>query len=296
MKRHLALLATLTLGVAPAFAADLPYKPISVTAPDGLHISAQEWGDPAGPEILFIHGFAQSHLTWVRQVAAPELASFRMITYDLRGHGTSDKPLERDRYQSSKLWGDEVRAVMDAAGLKRPVVVAWSYGGRVVSDYLLTHGQGRLAGIDFVDAATNGKPEYFGTAVFPFLRGMASDDLSTNIASTIGFLHACFETQPPEAEFEAMLAFNMVVPAKVRANMGGRSLDIADMLAGLRLPVLVTHGEADKIDLPSLARYTASAVPGAKLSLYPGVGHASFYEAAPRFNRELAEFVRAAAR
>src|SRR6202035_3141779 len=63
------LAAALLVAMAqPGLAADLKYKPISVKTPDGLTISAQEWGNPAGPEILFIHGFSQSHLSWMRQV------------------------------------------------------------------------------------------------------------------------------------------------------------------------------------------------------------------------------------
>lgn len=296
MLKYLVCMAGLAFGIAPASAADLPYKPVAVTTPDGLHIAAQEWGTPSGPEIVFIHGFAQSHMTWIRQVTSSELAGFRMITYDLRGHGDSDKPLDRAKYQDSKLWSDELQAVIDAAKLKHPVLVAWSYGGRIVSDYLTVHGPDGLAGIDFVDAVTNADPKYFGKAVGPFLGGMVSPDLATNIASTISFLHACFEQQPSEADFQAILAFNMVVPAQVRANMGGRKLDIDALLRGLRLPVLVTHGDHDQIDLYTLGQYTAAAVPGAKLSTFEGAGHASFFEQAPRFNRELAEFVRGAAK
>ena len=126
--------------------------------PDGLTISAQEWGNPAGPEILFIHGFSQSHLSWMRQVDSDLAKEFRIVTYDLRGHGNSDKPLDPARYRDSKAWGDEVQAVIDAAGLKRPVLVGWSYAGRVISDYLATHGAGQLAGINFVDAPIKADP------------------------------------------------------------------------------------------------------------------------------------------
>ena len=72
---------------------------------------------------------------------------FRMVTYDLRGHGASDKPLESQRYKDAKLWADEVQAVMDGVGLRRPVLVGWSYAGRIICDYLRHHGQGRLAGL-----------------------------------------------------------------------------------------------------------------------------------------------------
>ena len=59
-----------------------------------------------------------------------------MVTYDLRGHGNSDKPLEPERYKDSKAWADELQAVMDATGIKRPVLAGWSYGGRIMADYL----------------------------------------------------------------------------------------------------------------------------------------------------------------
>ena len=93
----------------------------------------------------------------MRQVDSDLAKEFHIITYDLRGHGNSDKPLDPSRYQDSKAWGDEVQAVIDAAGLKRPVLVGWSYAGRVISDYVATHGAGKLAGINFVDAGDQGR-------------------------------------------------------------------------------------------------------------------------------------------
>src|SRR5262245_40390004 len=118
---------------ASAVAQDKKFKAVSVKTPDWLTISAQDWGNPNGPEILSIHGFSQSHLSWIKQVTNDDLAKeFHMVTYDLRGHGNSDKPFEPERYKDSKAWGDEVQAVMDATGLKRPVLVGWSYGGRVM--------------------------------------------------------------------------------------------------------------------------------------------------------------------
>jgi len=46
-----------------AQAQEQKFRAVSVRTPDGLTISAQEWGNPNGPEILFIHGFSQSHLS-----------------------------------------------------------------------------------------------------------------------------------------------------------------------------------------------------------------------------------------
>jgi non-heme chloroperoxidase len=285
-----ALLVAMT---QPSFSEGLKYKPIAVNTPDGLTISAQEWGNPAGPEILFIHGFSQSHLSWMRQVEGDLAKEFRIVTYDLRGHGNSDKPLDPARYRDSKAWGDEVQAVIDAAGLKRPVLVGWSYAGRVISDYLSTHGAGQLAGINFVDAPIKVDPALVGDNL-KNLPLMASEDLVTNISATRAFLHGCFSKQPSADDYEAMLAFNMMVLPKVRAGLGGRPLDATEVMSKLTLPVLVTHGAEDRNARLGAGQYTASVIPGAKLSVYEGIGHSPFYEDAPRFNTELAAFVRAA--
>jgi len=58
----------------------------------------------------------------------------------------------------------------------------------------------------------------------------------------------------------------------------GRTLNIDDILAALKLPVLVTQGAAERLALPAAAKYTAAKISGAKLSLYDGIGHAPFWE------------------
>ncbi len=280
---------------APGMAQEKKYKSLVVRAPDGVTIAAQEWGNPSGPEILFIHGFSQASLSWQRQVESELAKEFRMVTYDLRGHGSSDKPLEPEKYKESKAWADEVQAVIDAAKLKRPVLVGWSYGGRVIADYLRVHGAARLAGLNYVDAVSKTDPSFFGDGL-KVQPQMLSEDLATNIAATRIFLHNCFEKQPSQDEFEIMLAFNMMVPPKVRANMGGRTLSMDDTLKALKLPVLVTQGAADRLVLLAASKHTAATIPGAKLSVYDGVGHAPFWEDTARFNGELAAFVRAASK
>ena len=291
-----ALLVTAAAGTAMAQGSPMQekkFKPVSVRTPDHLTISAQIWGNPSGPEIIFIHGFSQSHLSWIKQVTGDLAKEFKMVTYDLRGHGNSDKPFEPERYKDTKAWADELKAVMDATGLQRPVVAGWSYGGRIMADYLKVHGTARLAGLNYVDAGQKADPAFVG----PNLKNlplMASEDLAVNIAATRAFLRDCFSIQPTPEEFETMLAFNMMVPPKVRLGLGGRPLDIDDILRKIDIPVLVTHGAEDKNSNLIAAEYTAKMVPGAKLSVYQGIGHAPFFEAAPRFNAELAAFVRAA--
>lgn len=269
-------------------------RSIAVKSPDGMTIAAYEGGNPAGPAILFIHGLMQCHLAWRRQFDDPALAgAFRLIAIDLRGHGASDKPLGKEHYRADKLWADDIAAVIEQTDLRRPVLVGWSFAGRVITDYLRVHGQADIAGFDFVGASTKSDSALLGPAI-KLVAGALADDLAACIEGTRAFLRACFERQPTPEEFEFMLAYNMVVPAQVRAAVVDRVANPGDMLARLTCPVLVSHGSKDPFMLPAMAQFTASQVKGARLSLYDGIGHSPFYEDAPRFNRELAEFTRAA--
>jgi len=265
--------------------------PFAVTSPDGTAITVEEWGNPAGREILFIHGFCQSRLSWRRQVEDAGLAArFRMVTFDLRGHGASARPMTKESYDPDRLWADDVAAVVAAAGLRRPFVVGWSYAGRVIADYLRVHGGDRFAGINYVNGRCSADSALFGPAQ-RHLRGMQSDDLATNIAGSRAFLRACFAKQPTSDDFETMLAFNMMVPAAIRRHVLGRPSDTTEAMAGLACPVLVTHGRQDEIILATMAEFVAATVKGARLSFYEDCGHAPFWEDPARFNAELAAFV-----
>lgn len=274
------------------------FTAVSVKTPDGLTIRAQVWGNPTGPEILFIHGFSQSYLSWIKQTSGDLPKTFRIVTYDLRGHGGSDKPLDAKYYQDEKAWADEVAAVIQTSGLKRPVVVAWSYGGRVIANYLKYYNDSHLAGLNLVDIRSKTEPAWDGDVTRNTSAAMISPDIATNIAGTKEFVRGVTAAPLSPQDFELALAYNMMVPIDVRAAMRGgpnTSLDFTSVFESLKVPVLVTHGAKDNLIKLEAAKYTASIVPGAKLSIYQGVGHAPFLERPRRFNRELAVFVTKAA-
>ncbi|UQA55795.1 alpha/beta fold hydrolase [Polyangium aurulentum] len=260
---------------------------IHVKTPDGVSIAVQKWGNPQGQEILFVHGLSQSHLSWAAQIKSPLAERFRIVTYDLRGHGASGKPTEAVYYKEGRRWGDELEAVIDGAGLKRPVVVGWSLGGLVMTNYLRAYGDQGLAGVVFVAAVTRFDPALLGS-----VPPLASEDLSTRLGAMRQFLRDCFVVPPPPAQFETMLAYNAMVPIELHAVVGQMGHEGADeALRALSIPALVIQGEQDRLVKSAMATRTASLVRGARLSMYEGIGHAPFYEARERFNTELAGFV-----
>ena len=283
--------AILLLVVEAGPARSQSHRPFAVKTPDGINISAQEWGNPNGREIVFIHGFMQSHLSWSKQIRDPGLANqFRMISYDLRGHGGSDKIMDPNLYGNAEAHAEELNAVIATASLRRPVLVGWSYGTRIISDYLVRYGSERIAGINFVGAVGNNDPTLFGSAM-PLIPKTATEDLAQSIEATKAFIHGCFEKQPTAEEFETILAFNMVVPAKIRGWLRRPAPSYEQTLRAVTVPTLVTHGVEDKILGVGLGKYVATTVPGAKASFYKGIGHTPFWEDSSRFNQELIEFV-----
>ena len=264
------------------------------TSSDGVRLAAYEAGNPDGPEILFIHGFSQCSLCWTSQFDDPLLNKrFRLTAFDIRGHGASEKPADPKRYAEDRLFAGDVQAVMNALNLKRPVLVGWSYAGRIVEDYVQAHGTGRIAGINFVCARTNNQPEFVGPGN-DHLAGMTGSDLAADIEATRAFIRACFAKEPPRDVMEQAIAYNMLVPAAIRAAHLSRPPCDGAVMRRIDVPVLVTQGDRDLLVTKGLGELTAAVIPGAKLSMYAGIGHTPFVEDSARFNRELAEFVTAA--
>jgi non-heme chloroperoxidase len=260
----------------------------------GLRLHAREWGDPQGPALLFVHGLSQSDLCWTKQVNGELAAGHRLITFDIRGHGLSEKPPGPEHYADSRLWADDVAAVIEQLGLERPVVVAWSYGGFIVTDFVRAHGEDAIGGINLVGGATILRPlafDHLGPGLLENAQDMCVLDLATNIAATRRFLRACTARPLAEDEWTTALCWNMVVPPGVRGALIAREIDGCDVLSSVSVPVLVSHGRADAIVLPSMAEHTLDVCGPAVASWYDEVGHMPFWEAAERFDRELGEFV-----
>jgi non-heme chloroperoxidase len=261
----------------------------TVAGGGGCRLHVEEAGNPEGRPILFIHGFSQCRLSWGRQLQSDLANDFRLVAIDNRGHGLSDKP--RDAYGDPKLWADDVRAVITSLDLDRPILSGWSYGGMIICDYVRAYGEDRIGGINLVAAISMLGTERALSVITPeflaLVPGFFSNDAMESIGALEALLRMVFSEVPAPVDYYAMLGFNAIVPPHVREALFSRSLENDDVLSRLRTPVLITHGQDDAIVRPAAAEQHAAAIPHARLSLYPSVGHAPFWEDAARFNREL---------
>ena len=167
----------------------------------------------------------------------------------------------------------------------------------MIGDHPQRFGGDDIGGINLVAAAIVLNGDAFGTFIgpsfFELVPAASTPELAENIRPIRAFLRAC-TAEPLDAEdFETWLAFNMVVPPWVRRYMTERELHFGSTYSAADARVLVTQGLKDTVILPAMSELIPDHCRDGRASWYDAVGHAPFIENSERFNRELAEFVRA---
>lgn len=264
-----------------------------LTGGGDVRLHVVETGNAAKPPILFIHGLSQCWLSWKRQLESGLAEDFRLIAMDLRGHGQSDKP--RDAYGDSKLWADDVNAVIQDLELEQPVLCGWSYGPLVILDYIRHYGDDRIGGANFIGGVTKlGSEAAMSVLTAEFLGlgpGFFSSDVEESVQAMDSLLGLCFASELAAEVRYLMLGCNVSVPPYVRQGLLSRQFDNEDLLPKIEKPVLVTHGADDAVVKLSVNDEQMSHIPTAVFRIIENAGHACFWDEAGVYNRSLQEFV-----
>lgn len=257
----------------------------------GTKLNVVETGNPQGQPVLFLHGFSQCWMSWSRQMNSDLALQHRLVAMDLRGHGLSDKP--RDGYEDSRLWAEDVNAVIESLSLERPILSGWSYGPLVILDYVRHYGEDAIGGIHFVSGITKLGSDAALAALTPeflsLVPGLLSEEAAESSPALESLLRLCFVQEPPPADLELMLGYNVSVPPYVRQALFSRSFDNDDLMPTIRKPVLITHGTGDRVVKPTVVDQHQRLMPHAEVQMIAG-GHASFWENASDFNERLRAF------
>lgn len=279
--------AVLLMAASAAAAADKEY---TVKSSDGVVIAVEETGNPTGQPIVFVHGLLGNRINWDKQTTDPDLQKFRLITYDLRGHGLSGKPDDAEAYQDGRRWADDLAAVLRESKAKNPVLVGWSLGGVVLSNYLAAHGDVGIGGLVYVDGVIELKPDLI-TPHPEVYAGLASQDLRTHLDTVRTFLALCFKTQPDQATFERLLSNAATASWVMTRTVPSMTVHAEEGLPKAKVPVLLIYGGRDNLVRPKASIARAKSLNdriGSKI--YNKSGHAPFLEEAARFNKDLTEF------
>jgi pimeloyl-ACP methyl ester carboxylesterase len=257
----------------------------------GVNLNVAETGNARGRPILFIHGFSQCGLTWMRQLKSDLADDFRLVAVDLRGHGLSDKP--REGYADSRVWAEDLDAVIKNLRLEHPILCSWSYG-LVPLDYIRHYGEQYIGGLHLVGALTKLGSEdamsFLTPQALAAAPGLSATDAEESVRNLHAFVRMFFARQPAVEDLYLMLGYNVSVPPYVRQALFSRTVDNDDLLANIAKPVLITHGAEDAVVKSSIVDRHKSRIAHAQIHVMANAGHAPFWDDAPAFNRRLRAF------
>lgn len=241
----------------------------------GVNLFYQD--DGHGMPILLSHGFAASSHMWQGQVEAFQHA-YRLIRWDMRGHGGSDSPVEQDLYSQAQTVAD-MRAILDRLDIAQAVIAGHSLGGFLSLAFYVAYPE-RVKALILQGCG----PGYRNPAA-----RAAWNEQVENRARKL------------EAEGLSRLGGGAEVDATVHRSAGGiaraargilRQVDarVIDSLAHIAVPVLVIIGENDTHYL-SGSDYMAARIPNCTKVVVPQAGHGANVEQPAIVNAALNEFL-----
>jgi pimeloyl-ACP methyl ester carboxylesterase len=253
-----------------------------------------------GRPVVLIHGWPLSGRMWEGQVNALLDAGYRCVTYDRRGFGSSGRPGGGFDYDT---FSSDLRDVVTALDLQNAMLVGFSMGGGEVARYLGRYGDDRVSRAMLVAAVppflarTPDNPDGVDRAVFDdMIAGVKRD----RIGFLSEFLRGFFNWEPgkPVPSEEAIayaksIAWVASPLATQQCITAFGTTDFRRDLAKIRIPVLVVHGDADRIvPLELSARKAALAIAGARLEVIPGAPHGLTATHGDELNRLILGFLR----
>lgn len=252
-----------------------------------------------GRPVVLIHGWPLSGASWSEQVPALTDAGYRVLTYDRRGFGDSDKPADGYDYDT---FAADLAGLLEGLDLSDVTLVGFSMGGGEIARYLGTRGSERVRSAVLAGAVppyllkTDDNPD--GGLAEEDVAGMEDgartdrenflDGFTTNFFSVDG------ELKVTEEQRQEALALEK--PARDEAVVGcigafGRTDFRAD-LAKVDVPTLVLHGDSDAIvPIEVSGRRSAEAIADATLVVVEGAPHGFNVSHAEEFNAALLEFL-----
>jgi pimeloyl-ACP methyl ester carboxylesterase len=255
---------------------------------NGLRVAYRRAG--SGPAVVFVHGGLGDSRDWRRQLEGLG-DEFTVLAWDAPGCGGSDDPPESFRLPE---YADCLAGFVAALGLERPHVCGLSFGGGLALELYRRHpGVPRSLVLASAYAGWAGSlpPEVVRERVERALREAELPPEQWVRDSLPGLFTS---SAPPELLEEATAIMLDVRPAGMRAMVRGfAEADLRDVLGGIQVPTLLLYGDADRRSPPeAVAAELHRQIPGSRLAVLPGVGHATNMEAPDRFNAQVRGFLR----
>jgi 3-oxoadipate enol-lactonase len=239
--------------------------------------------------IVLIHGFPFSHEMWDPQIEALQ-KRFRVIAYDLRGHGKSGVD---DGQYTLEFFVDDLLGLLDYLGIERAVLCGLSMGGYIALRAIERNPE-RVRGLILADtqarADSNAAKLRRATAIKSVkamgVRAYAED-----------FVKSVFAPQTLTSNKVEVEKIKRIIQSNSSLGICGASLalasrtDTTEALPSIKIPTLILAGEHDTLTPPSASHEMHKMIPNSEIHVIPNAAHLSNLENPEEFNKHLLDFL-----
>ena len=270
---------------------------LTTTAVPWTEIYYEDMG--RGRPVVLIHGWPLSGRMWEGQVNALLDAGFRCVTYDRRGFGNSGRPAGGFDYDT---FASDLRDVVTALDLQHAVLAGFSMGGGEVARYLGRYGDDRVAKAMLIAAVppfllkTPDNPGGVDQSVFD---GMLSGVRQDRINFLAEFLKPFYNWAPGKPTpsddviaYAKSIAWVASPLATQQCIVAFGTTDFRRDLAKIKVPVLIVHGDDDRIvPLAVSGERAAALIDGSRLEVIRGAPHGLTATHGEELNRLMLQFL-----
>lgn len=275
----------------------MPFIENTSAGDKAVKIFYQDWG--TGKPVILIHGWPVSNEMWEYQVNDLVEAGFRVIAYDRRGFGKSDKPW--DGYDYTTMAGD-LAALINELELTDVSLIGFSMGGGEVVRYISNYGSSKISKAVLVSSIipymlqTDDNPNGVPQEVFEDFSKKIKDDRQaflTDFGKT--FFGEGLLNKPVSQEIQNWM-WNLALVSTQKSTLdcatAFATTDFRSELASITVPTLVIHGDADKtVPIEPTGQEAAKGIKQAEFVVFEGAPHGLFITHKEQLNPLLINFL-----
>lgn len=258
---------------------------------NGITVNYQWQGREDGPVLVLVNGLLTDLSSWAGHLDG-YIDQFRVLTYDCRGQGGSDKP-EAGPYLPEQHTAD-LKGLLDGLSVERAAILGVSNGGLIAMRFAAAFPERVTA---LVLANTYGRADVaLQVKLRSWLSAMATGggplrfDVATPWIWGASFLNRNFEGLKPFREKGSA----MPIHAATNLIEGGLHHDVLEQLPNITCPTLIMAGDEDVLTPLSYSHELQRRIGGSRIALLEQSGHCMFLEQATRFRAVAAAFLREA--
>jgi pimeloyl-ACP methyl ester carboxylesterase len=259
------------------------------TSINGLKVGYCDEGPLNAPTILFIHGFPLNKSMWNPQMDALK-DSYRVIAYDIRGHGDSDPG---DENFSMELFAHDLLFFMDALNLDKPALCGLSMGGYIALNALEKF-PGHFSALVLSDTQCSADTPDMRAKRMAEIESIQLHGVEQYAAQRIKalFTTKSFTTRQKEIRDTSAMICGLTEQSLAYTLFAlSERKEMCSKLQDIEIPVLIMVGKEDKITPLATAQWMHQNIQGSILKVIDEAGHLANLENASAFNVQLKNFI-----